>query len=202
MTVRVPTTRIAAPTRRRLGREERRAAIVTAAASAFASAGFSETSMAEITASAGVSHLIIYRHFESKAALYESVLERALERFELAMSTPAAVGTHGPTAEAFLAAGRADRDAFAVLWRHAAREPAFSAWTARAHDRLLRATETALAPHVAPTLRTWAARATVAYLVEAVLVWVEDGDPRYDVRFLAATNAAQKAGIRSWARSE
>ncbi|MGZ6977296.1 MAG: hypothetical protein ACXVJW_04255, partial [Acidimicrobiia bacterium] len=46
----------------------------------------------------------------------------------------------------------------------------------------------------------WASRATVAFLVDAVLVWVEDGDPRHDARFVAATEAALRAGIRSWAK--
>ena len=46
----------------------------------------------------------------------------------------------------------------------------------------------------------WAARATIAYVVEAVLVWVEDGDAAPRRRFVAATNAALRAGVRSWAK--
>lgn len=197
-----PATRLVARPRRRMGRDERRAAIIASAAVPFAKRGYAETSMADIAASAGVSHLIVYRHFESKEALYEAILERGLEELDRALSSDDSIGMYGPTPVALLATARADRDAFEVLWRHAAREPAFSAWAERAHARLLRATKTSLAPHVARAHRAWAARATVAYLVEAVLVWVEDGDPRYDKRFLAATNAAQIAGIRSWSKSE
>lgn len=191
----------AAPTRRRLGREQRRAAIIEGAATAFARGGFAGTSMADISAATGVSHLIVYRHFDSKEALYEAVLEHALDLLAQTLASDAAVGTHGPTPAALLDAARADRAAFSVLWRHASHEPDFARFTGRARDVLRDATEGALGPHVAAGDLTWASRATVAYLVEAVLVWVEDGDPRLDARFIAATSAALKAGVKSWAKS-
>ena len=185
----------------RLRRPERRVAIIESAARAFARGGYAATSMADIAAAAGVSHLIVYRHFASKELLYDAVLERALELLADALSDARAVGSHGPTPAALLGAARADRSMFEVLWRHATREPDSARFADRARDLLRDATETALAPHVAPEHLRWAARATAAYVVEAVLVWVEDGDPRYDQRFVAATNAALKAGVRSWARS-
>jgi hypothetical protein len=46
----------------------------------------------------------------------------------------------------------------------------------------------------------WAAHAVVGYLVEAVLNWLEFGDPARDDRFVAATNQALRAGVRAWAR--
>jgi AcrR family transcriptional regulator len=193
-------TRVGA-TQTRMRRPERRAAIIDGAATAFARGGFAATSMAEIAAAAGVSHLIVYRHFDSKETLYEAVLERALELLTAAVADEGAIGSHGPTPAALLAAARADRSMFEVLWRHATREPEFARYADRARDLLCDATETALAPHVAPEHLRWAARATNGYVVEAVLVWVEDGDPRYDDRFIAATNAALKAGVRSWAKS-
>jgi AcrR family transcriptional regulator len=182
-------------------RPERRAAIISGAAGAFARGGYASTSMADIAAATGVSHLIVYRHFDSKEGLYEAVLERALELLAQALSDERAVGSHGPTPAALLGAARANRAMFQVLWRHATREPDFAPFADRARDRLRDTTETALAPHVASEHLRWAARATNAYVVEAVLVWVEDGDPRYDERFVNATNAALKAGVRSWAKS-
>ena len=200
MTGRGQTRMIAPPTRRRLGRDARRGAIIEGASVAFARGGYAGTSMAEISVSVEVSHLIVYRHFDSKEVLYDAVLEHALERLEEALSADRAVGTYGPTPAVLLAAARADRAAFEVLWRHATREPDFARFADRARDLLRDATEIALAPHVAADHLRWAARATVAYLVEAVLVWVEDGDQRLDERFVAATNAALRAGVRSWAR--
>jgi AcrR family transcriptional regulator len=187
-------------TRRRLGRAERRASIVAAAARAFAVGGYAATSMADIASAAGVSHLIVYRHFESKEAIYEAVLERALANLEQALSAEHASGQYGPTTSVLLAAARADADAFRVLWRHAAREPDFAHHRDVARRRLLRSTTVALESLVPREHLRWAARATVAYVVEAVLVWIEDGDERLDDRFVAATDAAQRAGVRSWAK--
>lgn len=184
----------------RLRTAERRDAILGASASAFARGGYANTSMADIASAAGISHLIVYRHFESKEALYTAVLERAVVHVEQALSTNDAVGVYGPTPAALLAAARADPDAFRVLWRHAPREPYFSDWADAARELLRTATNQALAAMVAPAHLDWAARATIAYIVEAVLVWIEDGDQRLDDRFVAATTAALRAGIRSWAK--
>ena len=193
-------TRVAA-TQTRMPRAERRTAIIEGAAVAFARSGYAATSMADVAASVGVTHLIVYRHFASKEVLYEAVLQRALDLLAEALSNDRAVGAHGPTPAALLGAARADRAMFEVLWRHATREPDFAAFANRAKRMLRDVTETALAPHVAPEHLRWAARAIDVYVVEAVLVWVEDGDSRYDARFVAATNAALKAGVKSWARS-
>ncbi len=185
----------------RMRRPERRAAIIDGASIAFARGGYATTSMADVAEASGVSHLIVYRHFASKEVLYEAVLERALELIAVALSDERAVGSHGPTPAALLGAARADRSMFEVLWRHATRESDFARFADRARDLMRNATETALAPHVAAADLRWAVRATNVYVVEAVLVWVEDGDSRYDERFVAATNAALKAGVRSWAKS-
>ena len=95
-------TRVGA-TRIRMRRPERRAAIIDGAAAAFARGGYAATSMADVAAAAGVSHLIVYRHFESKEVLYEAVLERALELLARALSDERAVGSYGPTPAALLA---------------------------------------------------------------------------------------------------
>ena len=189
----------ARPGTRRLGRDERRASIVTAAAGAFATGGFAATSMAELATAAGVSHLIVYRHFESKEALYEAVLDRAVRHLDAALAADAASGRYGPTPAALLASARADVDAFRVLWRHAAHERAFARRADAARARVLRPTLAALESIVAADHRRWAARATVAFVVDAVLVWVEEGDARLDERFVAATDASLRAGVRSWA---
>jgi AcrR family transcriptional regulator len=184
-----------------LPRDERRASIVAAAAHAFAARGFAATSMADVAAAAGVSHLIVYRHFASKEAVYEAVLERAFVHLDAALSTGEASGRYGPTPAALLVSARADVDAFRVLWRHAAHEPSFARHGDAARARVLRPTTAALEPLVAPDHLRWAARATVAYVIDAVLVWIEEGDEQLDDRFVAATDASLRAGVRSWART-
>lgn len=200
MTTPQPLADPSAP-RRRLGRRERREAILAAAATAFAREGFAATSMADVSAAAGVSHLIIYRHFDSKEALYEAVLRRAIEHLDAAIEAPGAVGHYGITPAALLASARAEPDSFRVLWRHATREPAFTVLAASARRRLERTTQDALTGIAEPAHQRWAARATAAYLVESILVWIEDGDQRLDDRFVAATDAATLAGVRAWTRS-
>ncbi|HWS45914.1 MAG TPA: TetR/AcrR family transcriptional regulator, partial [Acidimicrobiia bacterium] len=96
-----------APATRRLSRHERREAILAAAAAAFARTGFPTTSIADISATAGVSHLIVYRHFDSKEALYKAVLRRAIEQLDAALGAPGAVGRYGPTPRAVLGGARA-----------------------------------------------------------------------------------------------
>ncbi len=188
------------PVRRRLGREERSASIIAAATHVFAESGFAGTSMADIASAAGVSHLIVYRHFESKEAIYRAVLERALANLDEALSVADATGQYGPTTTALLASARADADAFRVLWRHAVHEPDFSRVGNAARRRVMRPTITALESLVPHDHLRWAARATMTYVVEAVLVWIEDGDAGADDRFIAATDAAMRAGVRSWAK--
>jgi AcrR family transcriptional regulator len=184
--------------RRRLGRTERSEAILVAAAGAFAVGGFAGTAMAEIAAAAEVSHLIVYRHFESKEALYTGVLRRSVDRLAARFASPDAVDRFGPTAAAILEVARGDSAGFRVLWRHATREPDFARWVDTARDILHSSARAALEPMVAAEIREWAIRAQVAYVVEAVLHWIEYGDPDLDDRFLAATRAALRAGIRTW----
>jgi AcrR family transcriptional regulator len=59
---------------KRLSADERRASIIEAAKRLFAQKGFHGVSIDEIVKSVGVSPAILYRHFNSKEELYESVL--------------------------------------------------------------------------------------------------------------------------------
>ncbi|MCI0346935.1 MAG: TetR/AcrR family transcriptional regulator [Chloroflexi bacterium] len=144
--------------RRRLGKHERREAILTAAAIAFAREGFAATSMAQVSAAAGVSHLIVYRHFDSKEALYEAVLHRAIEHLDAALEAPGAVGRYGITPAALLASARTEPDSFTVLWRHATREPAFAELVESARRRLERATETIVNEYLEVAKKAYKAR--------------------------------------------
>jgi AcrR family transcriptional regulator len=63
----------------RLHAEQRRIAIVEAAAPLFARYGFAGTTTKQIAAAAGVSEALLFQHFPSKAALYREILRLGCE---------------------------------------------------------------------------------------------------------------------------
>ena len=105
----------------------RREAILHAAAEVFAHAGFAATSVEDIAAAAGITKLIVYRHFDSKENLYRAVLERVFQRqAELFLANLAQGLQAAGTTRALLTVAREWPDGFRLVWRHAAREPQFA----------------------------------------------------------------------------
>ncbi|MGH9013351.1 MAG: TetR/AcrR family transcriptional regulator [Acidimicrobiia bacterium] len=182
--------------RRRISAEARREAILAGAGAAFARSGFADTSMAAIASASGITPLIVYRHFDSKEALYRAVLKRAAARVDDARGAP--TGRFGIDTGALLAVGRDDPDAFRVLWRHAAREPRFARHADAVRQRAFATTRDALSTWAPADTVEWAAHAVVGYLLEAVLNWLEYGDAAHDSRFVRATETALRAGVRAW----
>ena len=160
---------------RRLRRAERREQILGAATRAFARAGFTATSLDDVAAEAGITRVILYRHFESKADLYRAVLDRARNKLAAAVGT----GDYGDDAiPALIRAAAADPGAFRLLFRHAAREAesrdqadSLSAASAEVAKR-------DLAPQIPPgPWLDWAARLIPALTTEAVIAWLDVGQP-------------------------
>jgi AcrR family transcriptional regulator len=156
-------------------RAERRAQVLDAATRAFARAGFAATGLDDIAVEAGVTRVILYRHFESKADLYRAVLERGGERLA------AQVGTGNFSDEsisALLRAAAADPDAFRLLFRYAAREPEFrdvaDAVAIAATQAARRQLGTKLPK--GPWL-DWAASLIPVVAIEAVIAWLNAGQP-------------------------
>lgn len=159
----------------RLRRAARRAQILAAATRAFARAGFAATSLDDVADEAGVSRVILYRHFESKSDLYRAVLDRACARLV------AAVGAGDYTSQsvdALIAAAVEDPDGFRLLFRHAAREPEFrqqmdafrASMAAVAYRQLVEMISDAAWAH-------WAAQLAPLVTVEAIIAWLEVGQP-------------------------
>ena len=181
-------------------RGERREAILDGATRAFAHAGFAATSMPEIAEASGITPIIVYRHFESKEELYRATLERVSTRLARELEADSGRDALGVGARSVLAAARDDPDGFHLLWRHAAREPLFSSYAAELRKWAVSAVRSSMGDRVPPDAQQWAANAVVGYLVEAVLNWLEFGDPEYDARFVKATNAAMRAGVKAWSK--
>ena len=171
-----PAPEAAAPAPvRRLRRAERREQILAAATRAFARAGFAATSLDDIAAQAGVSRAILYRHFDSKTDLYRAVLDRACTRLA------STVGTSDFTAasiDALVGAAAEDPDGFRLLFHHAAREPEFRAEMDRFHTAMVTIARRELVARIPdPTWATWAARLAPTVAVEAVMAWLDAGQP-------------------------
>lgn len=161
--------------RPRMPRTARREQILAAATDAFARGGFSATSLDDIAREASVSRVILYRHFDSKADLYRAVLDRARARL--------AAAAHGPDFDAasvdgLLAAAAEDPAGFRLLFEYAAREPEFrdemerfrAEMVALAHRQLSRAIRDR-------AWARWAAELAPTVAIEAVLAWLDAGQP-------------------------
>jgi AcrR family transcriptional regulator len=166
--------------RKLLKREDRVASILAAAARAFAVGGFAATSMEDIAAEAGVTKLIVYRHFATKQELYERVLDHTRQELQEALRfrgrdpDPDMIGQ-------LLGAARREPAAFALLFRHSAREPQFAGYAAAFRERAVQVAERALEPVVPDAVvRHWLAATSFALVIEGVLQWLEDGDPARD----------------------
>lgn len=162
---------------RRLPRAQRREQILDAAARAFARAGFANTGLDTIAAEAGVTPVILYRHFASKADLYRAVLEHAGARLRAATG---AEDFDDASIPALIRAAAADPDSFRLLFRYAAREPQF-----RDMAETLRSTSTEITRrHLAgisdDRWRNWAAQLLPIVTTDAVIAWLDVGQPDPD----------------------
>jgi AcrR family transcriptional regulator len=163
---------------RRLRRAERREQILAAATRAFARAGFAATSLEDVAAEAGITRVILYRHFESKADLYRAVLDRACARLAEAVGT----GDYGDEAiPALVRAAAADPGGFRLLFRHAAREPEFRDLADSLTAASAEVARQDLGKQIPPgPWLDWAARLIPALTVEAVIAWLDAGQPDPD----------------------
>jgi AcrR family transcriptional regulator len=162
----------------RLRRSERREQILAAATAAFARGGYAATSLEDIATEAGVTRVILYRHFESKADLYRAVLDRAKQRLDEATGAPEFTDA---SIDALLGVAAEDPAAFRLLFQHAAREPAFREEMDRLRAEAIAMTHRNLV-HVIPDRRwaRWAAQLVPAVAIEAVTAWLDAGQPDRD----------------------
>jgi AcrR family transcriptional regulator len=178
-------------TERRRDQTTRR--ILDGAASVFAKGGYAGTSMEEIAAAAGVSKLLLYRDFAGKRELYQAVLARTQDLLTARVVSYAS----NESLRSVLAVAREDPDGFTLLYRHAAREPEFAAYANALTDMFVRTSEQILTG-VEPdrVMRRWAAEMTVTITFQAIIAWLEHGDPQRDDEFfgrlLTITRATAK----------
>lgn len=183
--------------RKLLSRAQRHAAILQGAATAFATKGFASTTMEEVALASGITKEIVYRHFASKAALYRAVLDGAVQRLQAAVTRAMQESQCGADVRALLAVVRAHPDALRPLLVHAAREPEFADY---AHD-----VRTRMITWVAqrrgyddPLFQRWAVEVAVSHVRDAVLTWLDVGDPARDEEFAQRCSAGVNALWVAW----
>jgi AcrR family transcriptional regulator len=170
---------------RRMPRAERREQILDAATRAFARTGFSGTGLDDVAVEAGITRVILYRHFESKQDMYRAVLDRACARLA---ETVGEDDFDENSIPALVRSASADPDGFRLLFRHAVREPEFRDLT----DTFAAASTEVAHRHLARLIpderwATWAAQVVPTVTIEAVIAWLDAGQPDPD-------SAAERVG--------
>jgi AcrR family transcriptional regulator len=162
---------------RRLPRVQRREQILTAATEAFARSGFAATSLDDIAAEAGITRVILYRHFDSKTDLYQAVLDRMCARLDAHVPSPDE-GFTDASIDGLLEAAAESPAGFRLLFQYALREPGFKDCIAK-----FRADATAAAfrqiSALVPDegLARWAAQLAPTVAIESVIAWLDAGQP-------------------------
>lgn len=172
------------PKTARLSRAERREQILAAATEAFATSGFAATSLDEVAAATGVTRVILYRHFDTKAELYQAVLDRMCARLEAHVDEPVG-GFTDDSVDGLLAAASESPAGFRLLFQHALREVEFKARIEKFRSDITEAAHLQIRQVVPDqTLARWAAQLAPAVAIEATIAWLDAGQP--DPRHAAA----------------
>lgn len=181
----------------RLPRAERRAQILTAATRAFARHGFADTGLDEIAEEAGVTRVVLYRHFDSKAELYRTILDQACSRLAERVGTD---DFEDDAIPALLGAAAEDPDAFRLLFRFATREREFQDLTDSLSATAVTVARANLAKQIpdGPWL-DWASQLIPTLTTDAVIAWLDNGQPDPDTaaeRIRAAIHGISQAAAQ------
>lgn len=160
--------------------------------------------MDDVAAEAGITKLIVYRHFDSKESLYEAVLEQVSARLaeEFVAGMAADPTGRGVGVKTLMTVAREDPDGFVLLWRHAAREPQFADYAERFREQSVDLARQLLDRTDVPgdrRLRRWQAELIMSFLVDAVVHWLEEGSPKRDEEMMRLTTRSMVAMVRAWA---
>ncbi len=162
---------------RRMRRAQRREQILTAATEAFARNGFAATSLDDIAGQAGITRVLLYRHFDSKTDLYQAVLDRMCARLEAHVEEPVG-GFTDNSIDGLLDAAVESPAGFRLLFQHALREPEFSERIEKFRADITAAAYLQIATMVPDeALARWAAQLAPVVAIEAIIAWLDAGRP-------------------------
>ena len=162
----------------RLPRAQRREQILAAATEAFARGGFAATSLDDIAAQAGITRVILYRHFDSKTDLYLAVLDRMCARLEAHVDEPVG-GFTDASIDGLLQAAIESPAGFRLLFHHAVREPEFKERIEKFRADITAAAYLQISAFIPDEpLARWAAQLAPAVAIEAISAWLDAGSGR------------------------
>ena len=165
---------------RRLPRAQRREQILAAATRAFGRGGFAATGLDDIAAEAGITRVILYRHFDSKTDLYQAVLDRFCSVLSTHVAEPVG-GFTDASIDGLLRAAAAEPAGFRLLFQHSAREPEFKAQAEQFRRDITQAAYLQLSAMLPDQAwARWAAQLAPAAAIEAVIAWLDAGQPDPD----------------------
>jgi len=149
--------------------------------------------MEDVADASGITRLIVYRNFASKEDLYRAVLERVATRLgEEFVGAQSAV-------QPLLTVAREDPDAVRLLWVHAAHEPRFADYAADFREQAVAVADELVGKLIADgRLRRWAMITIVDHLYDAVLTWLDVGEPARDQEFVEVTSQGLRALVTAW----
>jgi len=181
-------------------RDERRAQILGAAAAAFSREGFAATSMDEVADEAGITKLIVYRHFDSKEELYRAILDQVGGRLAEEWKSASIDGDGGGlAAHTLLTVARDLPDGFRLLFVHASREQEFATYADEVRAVQLALADEQLGDLLEPgPIHDWVVKMSIDYLVSAVLEWIDIGPPSLDEQWERRMNLGLRAMVTAW----
>ena len=190
--------------RQLLPRDARRAQILAAAAHAFSHEGYVATSVEDVARQAGITRLIVYRHFESKADLYRAILDQVSVRLAEEWERSAADDpvARDQAVRTLLTVARELPDGFRLLFVHASREQEFAAYAEALREIQESLVDSLLGELIdAGPFHDWVVRMVVRFLMSAVLEWLEVGERGHDELFLDRASVGLAAMVESWIAS-
>jgi AcrR family transcriptional regulator len=156
--------------------------------------------MDDVASAAGVSRLIVYRHFDSKEELYDEVVAETAQLLVDALKASEQEPGGQVAFAALLDVARRDPNGFKVLWQHATREPQFAAHADGFRGPAVAFVTTLLArAGLADTRLTWAAETILSFAIDAVTHWVAIEPPERDQELLDLMAASLPLLVGAWA---
>ncbi|WP_293453527.1 TetR/AcrR family transcriptional regulator [Phenylobacterium sp.] len=181
--------RTAGPRRREAREAARRESFMRVAAAVFREHGLAGATMEQVAAAAGVTKVVLYRRFPSKDALIQAIVDETIRLLRGGVAKPWT--GYGAGIRKSLEAARSFADGYVLLIRYADQHPYCHAARAEHRKRSAKRLRALLwNPEPAPPASEWpplidlAVEPMISFTNEALVYWVENGDPSRDGLFI------------------